>query len=69
MPTTAYPLQQSYVDTCMAGCLEMSIPGWAHDFVRTTDGWEHCWIDDRQQRLDHARDAIPAQAEEFEPLL
>ena len=48
-PTRDYPLPQSYVDTCLIGCLETDIPEWPNEFIRTTDGWEHYWINDRNR--------------------
>ena len=44
-----FPILQSYVDTCIAGCFETEIPDFAAQFVRTTCGWENGWINDRQQ--------------------
>ena len=41
-----YTFLQSYVDTCMKGCLEQSAD-FAREFVRTTSGWENGWENDR----------------------
>ncbi|CAL8113509.1 unnamed protein product [Orchesella dallaii] len=50
-PTPEYPLVQSYVDTFLSGCLEIqakhSLENFADDCIRTTEGWNHPWINDR----------------------
>lgn len=44
-----HPIYQSYVDTCMAGCLEANLPGFVEQFVTGTEGWENGWLNDRHQ--------------------
>lgn len=41
------PLPQSYVDTCMLGCLEISGIDGMRRFVQQTQGWDGVWFDDR----------------------
>lgn len=48
MPSTQLPLPQSYVDTCMLGCLENGGLESMRRFVDQTQGWEGAWIDDRR---------------------
>jgi len=47
-PSEAFPVNQSYVDTCLAGALESGLKGYAETFVRNTLGWHHHWVNDRQ---------------------
>ena len=42
-----YPICQTYVDTCLVGCLEHGGEAFADDFIRKTDGWNEFWINDR----------------------
>jgi hypothetical protein len=42
------PLPQSYVDTCLLGCLESGGEADALEFVEQTSGWEGVWVNDRQ---------------------
>lgn len=46
-PDVVTPIVQSYVDVVLGGCLEVSV-AFAEQFVRTTGGWQHHWINDRQ---------------------
>lgn len=53
-PTPDCPIVQSYLDLCLAGCLEIEDqfseiqPGQAtRDFIEQTDGWSRHWINDR----------------------
>lgn len=47
-PSSAqYPVHQSYIDTCLAGCLELGGEAAAKRFVDSTTGWQHCRINDR----------------------
>lgn len=41
-----FPLPQSYVDTCIAGCIEIGA-SFARQFVKETTAWDSCWINDR----------------------
>ena len=43
-----YPFVQTYVDTCLVGCLETGVDRFAHNFVETTKGWETGWCNDRE---------------------
>lgn len=56
-PTKAYPITQSYLDVILSGCLDFGEP-FALDFIQTTAGWEHPWMDDRQapRYVRHLRD-------------
>ncbi len=47
-PCTLSPIMQSYVDTVLAGCLEVS-HAFAEHFVRHTIGWQHAKENDRHQ--------------------
>ncbi|MFT5312150.1 MAG: hypothetical protein ACI8Z9_000627 [Paraglaciecola sp.] len=46
-----YPICQTYVDTCIAGCLETGLIDFALDFLHSTlgwdAGWDGGWINDR----------------------
>lgn len=41
------PLPQSYVDTCMSGCLESKGVDGAIEFIQQTRGWDCVWLNDR----------------------
>jgi hypothetical protein len=41
------PLPQSYVDTCMSGCLESKGIDGAIEFIQQTRGWDCVWLNDR----------------------
>lgn len=45
--TVSHPIYQSYVDTCISGCLEHVDEEFAANFVRQTLGWDGIWINDR----------------------
>ncbi|MDN3614993.1 gamma-glutamylcyclotransferase family protein [Vibrio gallaecicus] len=47
-PSEQSPIVQSYVDTVMAGCLEVS-EKFAEHFVTHTKGWHHPFENDRHQ--------------------
>ena len=54
LPSVKHPIIQSYVDTCIGGCLEVEeafpaakAAGFARQFVETTDDWQEPWINDR----------------------
>lgn len=51
----AHPIPQTYVDTCLIGCLETGGEDLARDFLRSTEFWVESWIDDR----DHASPLYP----------
>jgi hypothetical protein len=46
IPTTEYPIAQSYVDVVLTGCLAFG-EEFAVEFIRTTTGWEYPWYEDR----------------------
>ncbi len=46
--TVDYPLPQSYVDTCIVGCLEIS-EQFAWEFIMETAAWDSYWINDRDR--------------------
>jgi len=41
------PLPQSYVDTCMSGCIESQGIDGAIRFIQQTKGWDSVWVNDR----------------------
>lgn len=43
-----YPVYQSYVDTCLAGCLESGGEEFARKFILETGRWDSYWVNDRQ---------------------
>ncbi|MFQ3244571.1 MAG: hypothetical protein ACI9SP_001202 [Arenicella sp.] len=45
--TPGNPLPQSYVDTCMSGCLESQGVDGAIEFIQQTRGWDFVWLNDR----------------------
>ena len=50
-PNKNYPIIQSYVDTCISGCLQLEIEfkmnNFAIDFIKSTDNWSKYWVNDR----------------------
>jgi hypothetical protein len=49
-PENSHPVNQSYVDTCLVGCLEIGGAEFAQQFIEQTEGWEFAWVDDRQKK-------------------
>ncbi len=47
--TDDYPVSQTYIDTCLAGCLEHGGEKEAIRFIETTRGWQHPRRQDRQR--------------------
>jgi hypothetical protein len=45
-PSEEYPICQTYVDVCIHGCLKWGGRELAHEFVHTTTGWSHFWLND-----------------------
>lgn len=45
--TAAYPVNQSYIDTCLAGCIEHGGRDEAQAFIDLTRCWEHPRVNDR----------------------
>ena len=43
-----HPVYQSYIDTCLIGCIETGVAHFAREFIDTTHFWEACWVDDRE---------------------
>ncbi|CEG58697.1 hypothetical protein [Legionella fallonii] len=58
LPSTQYPLVQSYVDIFLSGCFELEKKYKLHDFakgcVKTTGNWSGSWVNDRV----HPRTAV-----------
>lgn len=46
-PSIQTPLPQSYVDTCLLGCIESQGMDAASRFIKQTSGWDCVWINDR----------------------
>jgi hypothetical protein len=65
-PTLDCPITQSYLDVVVTGCLEIG-KDFVAEFVRTTDGWDGFWINDRDQ--PRYRRHISADAEHIDTLL
>lgn len=42
-----YPVNQTYIDTCLAGCLELGGKAAAQRFITSTQGWDHHRFNDR----------------------
>ena len=42
-----HPICQSYVDTCLSGCLEHKDEQFAMQFIEQTAGWDGHWLNDR----------------------
>lgn len=47
-----HPLLQTYIDTCLIGCLETDMPNFAHEFIESTQFWcleteQDYWLNDR----------------------
>ena len=43
-----HPVYQSYVDTCLVGCLEAGGESFALSFIESTHLWEVHWVNDRR---------------------
>ncbi|QPG05280.1 gamma-glutamylcyclotransferase [Salinimonas marina] len=48
-PNADFPVSQSYVDTCLAGCLERGGEASAREFIQSTTYWPSSLYDDRTQ--------------------
>ena len=46
--TLSHPIYQSYVDTCLSGCLEHADEKFAVNFVKQTLGCDGIWLNDRE---------------------
>jgi len=49
-PTEHAPLPQSYVDTCISGCIEAHGVDRATRFIQQTFGWDCVWVNDRDRK-------------------
>lgn len=47
-PESTTPLPQTYIDTCLKGCLEIGNQMLAQEFIDETIGWDGIWINDRE---------------------
>ncbi|MCC2607781.1 hypothetical protein [Planctobacterium marinum] len=43
----SHPIYQTYVDTCLSGCLEHVSEEFAFEFIEKTLGWAEHWVNDR----------------------
>ncbi len=71
-PTKKFPLPQSYVDTCLIGCLENGGIEQGKLFVDQTEGWDCEWINDRSvatQIFPRAQPIDDAWAKEIDEIL
>lgn len=55
-----FPVYQSYLDTCLLGCLEAGGEDFAKLFLSTTDLLQRFWIDDRSSPC-YPRAALPSE--------
>lgn len=50
-PESDFPIIQSYVDTCISGCIQLenqfTIKNFANTFIQTTQNWSKYWVNDR----------------------
>ena len=46
-PSSDFPVSQTYIDTCLVGCLEHGGISEATAFIEHTHGWNHPRINDR----------------------
>ena len=66
----AYPVHQTYIDTCLAGCLELGGEAAARRFIASTTGWQHHRVNDREApRYPRAAVVNPAYFVVFDQLL
>jgi hypothetical protein len=67
-----HPIAQSYVDTCLLGCLESGGEAMARHFVDSTEMWDSHRIDDRDwptPLYPRGTPAAPAEREQIDELL
>jgi hypothetical protein len=43
-----HPIPQTYIDTCLIGCLETGDDALARSFIQSTELWDGHWLDDRE---------------------
>lgn len=46
-PSETAPLPQSYIDTCLNGCINSQGKEGARRFIEQTSGWNSVWVNDR----------------------
>jgi len=67
------PVPQSYVDTCMIGCLEAFGESGTIDFIEHTADWDQCWVNDRTRHpgpiYQRLTPSTPEQTELIDQLL
>lgn len=54
LPSPSFPMVQSYVDICVAGCIEVehrypTAAGFTEQFLAATRDWSRFWVNDRSQ--------------------
>ncbi len=63
IPSDPNPIAQSYLDVILAGCLGLGEDlgeKFAKEFIETTQGWEHPWVNDRTKpRYSGAMKDVP----------
>ncbi len=65
-----YPVNQSYVDTCLIGCIESGDDQLALEFIRSTSGWRHRWHNDRHDsKYPRAARITDAQIKRIDALI
>ncbi|WP_338294487.1 hypothetical protein [Planctobacterium marinum] len=47
--STNFPIFQTYVDTCLSGCLQHVGVDFAMHFIERTRGWQGHWVNDRHE--------------------
>ncbi|MGK0265884.1 MAG: hypothetical protein ACI82N_000126 [Maricaulis sp.] len=68
----SHPIPQSYIDTCLIGCLESGGDAMARHFIESTEAWDSHRIDDRDwptPLYPRGTPANPAQREVIDGLL
>lgn len=63
-----HPIPQSYVDTCLVGCLETGGEARARAFIRNTELWDAPWVDDRDSASPLYPRRTPATADQREAI-
>lgn len=64
------PIYQSYVDTCLVGCLEDVGEAFARRFIQSTSGWQSHWENDREQaKYPRGAKITPVLQEHIDQLL
>lgn len=66
----AYPVSQTYIDTCLAGCLEYGGVDQARQFIKSTSHWPtHVRADREQPFYPRPGRVSPAQHQQIDALL